>query len=129
MPCRDFPHFPRILPRGLERFNEVGYEGLHPMIRRARPPVTRSARLLCASILALTASLVRVPGALHMRPAQPSAAGEEIPVESMSTAIARGRPQDALESYEAAQAAKPPSIEARILHARLLTISGQAAGG
>ncbi len=124
MPCRDFPHFLRILPRGLERFNEVDYEALQPMIRRTCFPLTRSIRPHCVLILAFGASLSACLTPAHA-PAKAPGAGEEMPYESMSTAIARGRPQDALESYEAARAEKPQSIEARILHARLLMISGR----
>lgn len=124
MPCRDFPHRARILPRGLERFNEVGYEGLDPMIRRACLFLTRRTLPLCALILILLASLSACLAPAHA-PAKEPAAREEIPFESMSTAIALGRPQEALESYEKARAAKPQSAATRILHARLLMISGR----
>lgn len=126
MPCRDFPHRVRILPRGLERFNEVGYEGLAPMIRSTCSSFARSTRSLCAFILIFTMFQSSCLAPAHA-PAKAPAAREEIPYESMSTAIALGRPQDALESYENALAAKPQSVATRILHARLLMISGKLA--
>ncbi len=126
--CQDFPHRGRILPRGLERFNEVGYDGLDLMIRSTCPPTMRSIRPLRAVILILSVCLSACLAPAR-EPAETvekaPAAGEELPFESMSTAIALGRPEEALESYEHARAAKPQSPATRILHARLLMISGR----
>ena len=49
------------------------------------------------------------------------------PYESMSTAVAAGNPQQALQERELALAEKPSTFQERLLHARLLTLSGRLA--
>lgn len=93
----------------------------YPALARLLRPGTPGIAL---SILTLLISACLAPS--HAPTKSPSANGE-VPYESMSAAIAGGRPHDALESYESALTAKPQSSATRILHARLLMISGRLA--
>jgi tetratricopeptide (TPR) repeat protein len=49
----------------------------------------------------------------------------EIPYDSMRASISRGRPEEALKSYEQALSAAPHGSATRVLHARLLMIAGK----
>jgi tetratricopeptide (TPR) repeat protein len=49
------------------------------------------------------------------------------PYESMSASLTMGKPEDALRSYEQSLAARPQSAATRVLHARLLMITGKLA--
>jgi tetratricopeptide (TPR) repeat protein len=58
-------------------------------------------------------------------PEKPVPREPPIPYGSMSAAIAVGKPEQALEEYEKALAARPQGADAKILHARLLMVAGK----
>ena len=60
-------------------------------------------------------------------PEKPVPTEPDIPYGSMSAAISVGRPDEALQTYEKALAAKPQSVDTKILHARLLMVAGKLA--
>jgi tetratricopeptide (TPR) repeat protein len=112
----------------------AGYEVRDSMTSFMRPLTGSAAQLLraalgVASLLllsSLTACLAPTPApAKRAAAAVPEVPVPEVPYDRMSAAIELGRPQDALESYEKALAAEPRSTDARILHARLLTLAGK----
>ncbi len=58
-------------------------------------------------------------------PLKPIPEEEPVPYESVAAYLAVGDPQAALDRYDASQKEKPKSRETRILHARLLMITGK----
>jgi tetratricopeptide (TPR) repeat protein len=58
-------------------------------------------------------------------PEKPVSREPAIPYGSMSAAIAVGKPEQALEEYEKALAARPQGADTKILHARLLMVAGK----
>ena len=87
------------------------------MPRRSRSRAARATALVL-SVLGLFACLA---------PQHPPAATTpaETPYETMSAAIAMGKPEDALRSYEQSLAEHPQSDATRVLHGRLLMIAGK----
>jgi tetratricopeptide (TPR) repeat protein len=128
IPSLGFRHCARILSGGLERFNVFGYHGPTRFSLHATMHARIPARLLAALIavippFALSACLVP-----STRPSKAEAApAPEIPYEGISAAVALGRPDDALRSYEQALSSAPQSSATRVLHGRLLMIAGKLA--